>query len=72
MNRPTWTYDKEGWPGFDYATLWMLESIRDNMEQLNRSQMLQCDVAHAIKDLAKTLRRIDRRIAKLEGAKLIK
>ena len=44
----------------------MLESCRNVLELIARSQMMQCDVAHAIKDMAKTIRRIDRRLAKVE------
>ncbi len=49
----------------------LVESSRNVLEDIQKSQMLQCDVAHAIKfmsldiaDIAKTLRRIDRRLAK--------
>ena len=81
--RPEWNYTrgrkKPGeWPGMDsIANLEMLESVRNVLEDVRGSQMLQCDVAHAIKNMArateelgKTLRRIDRRLAKLESLKL--
>ena len=59
--RPTWAYTENSRNDTE-----MLESIRNVMDDIQRSQMLQCDVAHAIKDMAKTLRRIDRRLAKVE------
>jgi hypothetical protein len=52
------------------AQLEMLSSIRNMLETINQSQMLQCDVAGAIKKMARTLDRIDKRLAKLENAKL--
>ena len=81
-HRPSWDYvqrTKVGqWPGStEQATLEMLESVRNVLEDIRGSQMLQCDVAHAIKNMArateelgKTLRRIDRRLAKLESLNL--
>jgi hypothetical protein len=73
--RPSWNYRRKPkgesqWQSYEQAQLEMMESARNVLEDIRRSQMLQCDVAHAIKDMAKTLRRIDRRLAKLEGAKL--
>lgn len=59
--RPSWDY-KDGLP--QHNVLEITESVRNVLEDIQRSQMLQCDVAHAIKDIAKTLRRIDRRMAK--------
>lgn len=66
--RPHWQYTRPAvgrkWESYEKHTLEMLESARNVLEDIQRSQMLQCDVAHAIKDIAKTLRRIDRRLAK--------
>jgi hypothetical protein len=61
--RPTWAYTGTN------QQLEMLESIRNTLEAIQRSQMLQCDVRHAIIDLAKTVRRIDRRLAKMEKSR---
>lgn len=48
--RPSWNYHRpsENWPGMEAASLEMLESIRNLLENISRSQMLQCDVRHAI------------------------
>jgi hypothetical protein len=73
FNRPSWNYTKGpngGWPGHDSASVEMLESIRNAVETLGQSQIMQCDVAHAIKSMSKVIARIDRRLAKLEGMKL--
>jgi hypothetical protein len=67
--RPCFKYDYEG-RTFDSSQLEMLESIRNTLEAIHGSQMLQCDVARAIKGLAETVKRIDRRLAKVEGMKL--
>jgi hypothetical protein len=68
--RPAWKYirpdDKGSGGTIELSQLEMLESVRNVLEDIQRSQMLQCDVAYAIKDMAKTLRRIDRRLAKVE------
>lgn len=65
--RPTWAYT-----GADNQ-LEMLESIRNVLEDVKGSQMLQCDVAQAIKRMEVEARqtrlilaRIDRRLAKVE------
>lgn len=42
--------------------LQLLEDIRNNIEELRQSQMLQCDVAHAIKECAQLLRCINKKI----------
>ena len=74
--RPAWFYirpDDEGIEGsVDLSQLEMLESCRNVLEDIRNSQMMQCDVAHAIKHMADTLARIDRRLAKLEKLKLKK
>ena len=67
--RPVWSHcrtDHQEYPGTEQASLEMLESCRNVLELISRSQMLQCDVRHAILDMAKTIRRIDRRLAKVE------
>lgn len=71
LERPSWKYNREG-RTLELCQLEMLESCRNVLEDIQRSQMLQCDVAHAIKDMAKTLRRIDKRlmaVEKLRGKK---
>lgn len=72
--RPHWNHTRirgiDKFPGHPNAELEMLESIRNVLEDIQRAQTLQCDVAHAIKDMAKTLRRIDRRFAKVKELKL--
>jgi hypothetical protein len=69
--RPNFNHrEVEGGYGFDACTAQLMESARNVLEDIAKSQMLACDVAHAIKDMAKTLRRIDRRLAKLEEMKL--
>ena len=67
--RPAWQHsrpDEQEYPGDGKATVEMLESCRNVLELIARSQMMQCDVAHAIKEMAKTIRRIDRRLARVE------
>jgi hypothetical protein len=74
--RPSWNHGRnssESFPGVENAQLEMLESIRNVCESILGSQMLQCDVALAIKrtemEARKTrliLARIDRRLAKVE------
>lgn len=69
--RPNFNYSAQQ-NGYSYEsiTVQLLESTRNVLEGIQQSQMLQCDVAHAIKDIAKTLRRIDRRLAAFEELKL--
>lgn len=74
--RPSWNHSRpagEAWPGMENAQLEMLESIRNVLEDVKGSQMLQCDVAGAIKRMESEARqarlilaRIDRRLAKVE------
>lgn len=64
--RPAYHFEKDHplvhW--YPSAQLEMLESIRNTMEAVHRSQMLQCDVAHAIKDMAIQIRGLRRDLAK--------
>ena len=92
--RPTWRYTtkrKQGggytYPGDEIAQLEMLESIRNMLERIAASQMLQCDVRSAIYDIrngqrraqsqdeARFLERMARRVRKTspdESAALLK
>lgn len=64
-HRPSWNYrGGKAWVDQDNATLQMLESIRNVCEDIQKSQTLQCDVAHAIKDLAKSVRVLRRDLKK--------
>lgn len=47
-----------------YAVLEMTESVRNAIEELGRSQMLQYDVAHAIKATLKEIRGLRRDLQK--------
>lgn len=47
-------------PSYDCAQLGVLMDLRDELKEIKRSQMLQCDVAQAIKDLAKNIRGLRR------------
>lgn len=77
--RPSWKHSRitdTSFPGAEYAQLEMLESIRNVMEEIKGSQMLQCDVAQAIKGMHEETRRtrlilarMDRRLAKVEKLK---
>lgn len=62
--RPAWAYAKNTQGDHDTQMLEMAESIRNAIEQLNRSQMLQCDVAYAIKGIEKELRGLRRDLKK--------
>jgi hypothetical protein len=68
--RPSFNFSKSSGYSHESITAQLAESTRNVLEDIQRSQMLQCDVAHAIKDIAKTLRRIDRRLAQMQEAKL--
>lgn len=58
--RPAWNYvgTATGIAGVDLWQLEMLESIRNAIEALQQSQMLQCDVAHAIKAMARDIHKL--------------
>lgn len=71
--RPSWVYEGKQ----EFLQLEMLESVRNVLDSIRSSQMLQCDVAWAIKgiqsEMQKTrqiLARIDRRLAKVEKFQL--
>lgn len=74
--RPAWRHNRPAgndYPGDNNASLEMLESIRNVLEDINKSQMLQCDVRQMILELRfnsertrKAIERIDRRLAKAE------
>lgn len=72
-NRPEWIYERKT-PGNDLelAKLEMLESIRNMLEDIRQSQMMQCDVARAIKRMSDAVIRIDKRLAKVEKYRLRK
>lgn len=61
--RPSFTHAGETAQGSfnnDAAMAQLCEDTRNVLEQIRDSQMLQCDVAHAIKDIAKNLRGLRR------------
>lgn len=58
--RPSWNYSNRDRNCGDIHILEMTESIRNACEQIRDSQALQCDVALAIKDIAKQLRGLRR------------
>lgn len=57
-HRPKWNYintDSGNTQPGPRDILEMTESVRNTLEQIRDSQMLQCDVASAIKDMAKQI-----------------
>ncbi len=64
FTRPTWSYDVNQSRTDDQYSLALLESIRNVLEGIADSQMLQCSVAGDIRKIRITLQRIDRRLAK--------
>lgn len=74
--RPAWIYVRPNSDGtgatMDLSNLEMLESIRNVLEDVKNSQMLQCDVRGAIIRMSRAVERIDKRLAKLENLKLKK
>ena len=60
--RPTWRYTPP--TEVSFASLEMLESCRNVLEQIADSQMLQCSVAGDIRKMRIALEKIDRRLAK--------
>ena len=59
--RPTWRHTPTE---VSFASLEMLESCRNVLEQIADSQMLQCSVAGDIRKMRIALEKIDRRLAK--------
>ena len=66
--RPTWrhtsTRGRIPFMEVSFASLEMLESCRNVLEQIADSQMLQCSVAGDIRKMRIALEKIDRRLAK--------
>lgn len=60
--RPSWLYPKN--QSELTSVLEMLESVRNVLEDIRSSQMMQCDVAHAIKSIAPEIRSLKRAITK--------
>lgn len=63
--RPSWNHNALGNEeaadrDWNAAQLEMLESIRNAIETVGRSQMLQCDVAHALKETRDEIRGLRR------------
>jgi hypothetical protein len=56
-HRPSWNYQNNSGANQQSQQLEMLESARNVLEQIRNSQMLQCDVAGAIRESARELRR---------------
>lgn len=52
-----WVLDDKS-PGFPGAQLGVLMDLRDELKEIKRSQMLQCDVAFAIKAMAADIRKM--------------
>jgi len=59
QHRPTWQHNRpaNGCFGYDSPQLEMLESIRNVLEQIQRSQMLSCDVRRDIAEIRRSLQR---------------
>lgn len=57
-----------GW-STDQISAQMSESIRDTLEEIRDSQMLQCEVADAIKSMAREIRGLRRDLKKQRGGK---
>ena len=59
--RPSWDYtvipERQT---HEYSTMEMTESVRNTLEQIRDSQMLQCDVATAIKKMLTEIRGLRR------------
>lgn len=63
--RPSFNhYDYKGNTPPEACTSQMLESCRNVLEQIARSQMLECRVANDIRLMRKAVERIDKRLAK--------
>ena len=60
FQRASWMYPADDDSTEATRLLEMLESVRNTVERVQTSQMLQCDVAHAIKDIAKNIRGLRR------------
>lgn len=77
---PGWQHsrpDDRDYPGHESAQVEMLESIRNVLIDIKNSQMLQCDVRSMICEIRTNtertriaLEKIDRRLVKVEAAKL--
>lgn len=67
QRRPRYTYPAS--MTWDQCQLAMQEDIRNVLEQVRDSQMLRCDVAHAIKSMAREMRKVRIAVEKLAGRK---
>lgn len=59
MERASWRYSRQRgvYPGDASAQLEMMESIRNVLEDISRSQMLQCSVASDIREIRRAAQR---------------
>ena len=70
LGRPAWNYLRKGEEvggANQQDVLEMIESVRNAIEQLGKSQMLQCDVALAIKGMAREMQGLRRDLKRKRG-----